>query len=263
MKNNFYKNCEILQKKQMELPVIFQCDDYYFYNFGIYNLLSCNEVGQDVHIHLINPSNKLVSDLINADLDIKLGISYETVNTLINQYKLKSYYYCARYFIAQELFEKNFIDSAYITDCDIIFNKKITFEKNVSLGILHYPYHNNLWKQTGANFTYVTSQRRSFIDNTINEYISRLENTNFDLISDKMDKITKANIFALDQVCMSLALQKETNFTNLAEIPKFCSKHRDSDIWSLTGGNQKNDPKVHDFLKNKFSPQVYRINTLQ
>ena len=65
----------------MELPVIFQCDDYYFYNFGIYNLLSCNEVGQDVHIHLINPSNKLVSDLINADLDIKLGISYDCKTT--------------------------------------------------------------------------------------------------------------------------------------------------------------------------------------
>jgi len=263
MPNTFYKNCEILQIPKSNLPVIFQCDDYYFYNFGIYNLLSCNNVGQDVHIHLINPSNKLVLDLTNAKLDINLGISYETIDININQYKLKSYYYCSRYFITKELFDKQLIKSAYITDCDIVFNKKIVFENDISLGVLYYPKHKNLWKQTGANFTFVTHYRSEFIENTIQEYKKRLANTNFQIITDKMDKIEKANIFALDQVCMSLALQKEKHFTNLAELPHFISKQRDSNIWSLTGGQQKNDPKVHEFLKNKFSNELDRLNILR
>lgn len=258
---DFFKSVTIKRHPKSKCPVVFQCDDNFFDNFGRYNLLSCNKHKQDVHIHLINPSNRLLKNLENANLDIDLGYSFENIDTSINRYKLKSYYFCARYFVANLLFECTDIEGTYITDADIVFNKKVTFDKRVSLGMLYYPGYDNLWKQTGANFTYVRKDRKNFLENVITEYKDRLKTTDFNSITEDMDKITKANLYALDQVCMSTALKQEKSFTNLTENPNFISKDREkTDIWSLTGGNQKYDTLVHMYLKDKFSDDLQRIN---
>jgi hypothetical protein len=240
----FFQNIKLVKSPCSPERVIFQCDEFYFRNYGFYNLLSCDELNQDVHIHFINVSDEFLNKIIDLQLSIDLSISCEILNTDVNFYKLKSYYFTSRYFIADYLFDKNLLDNAYITDADIIFNEKISIQ-NSKLGVLYYPnYENNLWKQTGANFLFVSKDRKDFLKTIITEYNSRLPQIDFDSIHEKMPKYERANMYALDQVCMSIAMQSENiespDFLNLNEIEKFIgNKDMSYKIWSLTA--RKND----------------------
>jgi hypothetical protein len=118
----FFQDITFISKPKTKEKVIFQCDENYFVNYGIYNLFSCDNHGHDVHLHLINPSELLIEQIKNLQLSIDLSISTEKLAiTDINFYKLKSYYFCSRYFISNLLFEKNLISKAYIVDEDVIF----------------------------------------------------------------------------------------------------------------------------------------------
>jgi hypothetical protein len=86
----FFQNVELISKPKTKEKVIFQCDENYFVNYGIYNLFSCNNHGHDVHLHLINPSELLIEQIKNLQLSIDLSISIEKLATTdINFYKLK------------------------------------------------------------------------------------------------------------------------------------------------------------------------------
>jgi len=248
-----FKDVKVLVPPNTKHRVVFQCDEYYYDNFAIYNLLSCNNIDQDVHIHFINPSKNFLDKVLNLNLKINLSISTEILDTDINFYKLKSYYFVSRYFVANMLFDLNLLDSAYITDADIVFNEKIIIPDTVSLGVLYYPQHNNLWKQTGANFLFVKKERQQFLKNLIADYFDRLSKTDFNAINDNMDKITRSNIYALDQVCMSHVLQKENDFFNLISIPNLIGKFDSYKIWTLTGGKQKNREDIREKLRSKFN----------
>ena len=170
----FFQDVELISRPKGREKVIFQCDENYFINYGIYNLFSCDNHGHDVHLHLINPSDSLLEQIKNLKLSIDLSISKEKLTTTnINFYKLKSYYFCSRYFISNLLFEQNLISKAYIVDADIIFNERINFDNSVELGILYYPHYDTLWKKTGANFLYVTDKRKNFIKNIVNLFEGR------------------------------------------------------------------------------------------
>lgn len=251
--NMFFKNISIVKSPQSRNKVIFQCDEQFFNNWGIYNLLSCNDVGQDVHIHFINPSTKFLSTVEEIKLDIELSISKEILNTDINYFKLKSYYFVSRYFISNMLFDLGLIDTAAITDADIVFNEKIYIPNLVTLGVLHYPQHDNLWKQTGANYLFVTKERVNFLKNIITEYNRRLLITDFESINIDMDKIFRSNLYALDQVCMSHVLKNEKEFFNLTNIDNFITKNNTGKIWTLTGGRQKQRDDIQQKLKNRFN----------
>lgn len=248
----FFSNIKIIKEPVSRHKVIFQCDEYYYENYAKYNLISCNETKQDVHIHFINPSNDFLKSVLDLNLGIDLSVSIEYLDTTINMFKLKSYYFVSRYFIADLLFELDFIESAYITDADIIFNEQIILPVDVSLGVLHYPEHNNLWKQTGANILFVKKERQQFLKNLINDYLDRLNNTDFNQINTNMDKITRSNLYGLDQVCMSYVLQYEKDFYNLRTIPKLLGKFDSFKIWTLTGGNQKSREDIKEKLKLRF-----------
>ena len=240
----FFQNIELIKYPNSKERVVFQCNEFYFKHYGFYNLLSCDQLNQDVHIHFINVSNNFLQKILDLKLSIDLSISLEILNTDINFYKLKSYYFTSRYFIADYLFDKNLLDKAYITDADIIFNEKISIQ-NSKLGVLYYPnFENNLWKQTGANFLFVSKDRKDFLKKIITEYNSRLPQIDFDSIHEKMPKYERSNMYALDQVCMSIAMQSENtespDFLNLNEIEKFLgNKDMTCKIWSLTA--KKND----------------------
>jgi hypothetical protein len=237
----FFQDVKLISKPQSKEKVIFQCDENYFINYGIYNLFSCDNHGHDVHLHLINPTELLLEQIKNLKLSIDLSISIEKLTTTdINFYKLKSYYFCSRYFISNLLFEQNLISKAYIVDADIIFNEKINFDNNVELGILYYPHYNTLWKQTGANFLYVTEKRKHFIKNIVNLYNEKIQNIPFEIINEKMEKLQRSNMYGLDQVCMSELIAQEDNFFNLCSIENFLTKTQNSKIWSLTGHWKKN-----------------------
>ena len=246
----YFQNIEIIIAPKSKNKVVFQCDENYFNKFGIYNLLSCNKHKHDVHLHLINPSELLLDNIKNLNLTIDLSISKELLELEnINFYKLKSYYFCSRYFIADYLFAHDLIQKAYITDADVIFNENISFDDNVNLGILYYPYRSTPWKQTGANFLYVTDKKKQFVKNIVNLYNEKVETINFNIISEDMDKMIRANMYGLDQVCMSALIKDETDFLNVATIDNFVTKQQTAKIWSLTGPWKK-DPNIKTILEN-------------
>jgi hypothetical protein len=245
----YFQQLKMIVPPKSRNKVIFACDGDYFNSYGIYNLLSCNNYNHDVHVHIINPTEKLLNKINELTLSIDLSISIEELDTSnINFYKLKSYYFCSRYFICDYLFNNDLIDTAYITDADVIFNENISFDNTVTLGILYYPKYESLWKQTGANFLYVTKERKSFVNKIVNLYQKYVETNDFETISDSMDKSVRADIYGLDQVCMSEIIKNETDFFNLATIENFVSKKQNSQIWSLTGPWKKN-PNIKSILK--------------
>lgn len=252
--HEFFKNIQIIKKPISKNVVVFQCDQNYFENYGFYNLLSCDDVGHDVHIHFINVDNVFIEKVLNTPLNINLSISIESLDTNINFYKLKSYYFTSRYFITDYLFKNDLIDSAYIVDADIIFNEHISILE-YDLGVLYYPqYKDNLWKQTGANFLYVNKNKKDFIENLINEYKERLLTNNFESIHDSMPKYERANLYALDQVCMSTLMKEEiinsNKFLNLNQIDRFIgNKDMTCKIWSLTARKNSDTKKI---LRERF-----------
>ena len=199
---------------------------------------------------MINPNNNLINNIKNLNLSIDLSISVESLDLEnINSYKLKSYYFCSRYFISDYLFEKRLIQKAYITDADVIFNEHISFNDDINLGILYFPHHTTPWKQTGANFLYVTEKKKQFVKDIVNLYNEKVTTTNFEIISEDMEKIIRANMYGLDQVCMSAIIKDEDDFLNIATIDNFITKNQTSKIWSLTGHWKKNS-NIKTILEN-------------
>ena len=255
MAQEFFSNSQIVRPPAFNTPVVFQCDENFFNNYGIYNLISCEKNNIDVHIHFINPTQIFLDKINRLNTNIHLSYSKEYIDTDINFYKLKSYYFCSRYYITNYLFECNLIQSAFITDADVIFNEQIKIPADKKLGILYYPAHDNLWKQTGANISYVSKERKHFLERVISIYEQRLQDTDFDAITTEMSKVERSNLYALDQVCMSLALEEkfiDQHFINLTSIPNLISKNNTNKIWSLTGAGQKSNPGVHKVLDDMF-----------
>lgn len=253
----FFKNVNFINFPKTKEKVLWACDPIYFENFGYYNLLSCNEVGHDVHIHLINPPEDLLDRILKINLSIDLSISYEHFDVNLNVYKLKSYYFCSRFFIAQQLFLNTLVEKLFITDADIIFNQKIIFPDNKFLGLGYFPDNNNLWKQSSAGLIIIAKQKKEFLDLVLNEYNKRLLQTNFDLISESMDKITKANLYGLDQVCMSYVLQTsdiiDDTFFNLEdEGYSMSNKNLNLQIWALTGWPKQNLEEFKQIMFRRF-----------
>jgi hypothetical protein len=252
----FFQNINFCQYSKSKEKVIFACDELYFKNYGFYNLLSCNNVGHDVHIHLINPSIKFLDKVKKINLNIDLSITTENflINN-INYYKLQSYYFCSRYFIADFLFSKKLLDKAYITDADLIFNEKIFFNNKINLGVLYFPNHDNYWKQSGGNFLYVSKNRSDFLKKIIELYNKKLQETNFEKIHQGMEKYMRGNMYGLDQVCISLQMLNENinseNFLNLSQVDNFISKTMQTKIWSFTGP-MKRDSQLQNILLKKF-----------
>lgn len=256
----FFNNVEVVKSPKSKSVVIFQCDQKFFNDYGIYNLASCEKNHLDVHIHFINANKDFLNRIDNIDIDVNLSYSIETIDTNVNFYKLKSYYFCSRYFITDYLFDKDLIESAFVTDADIIFNEHIDIPEEKKLGILYYPQYNNLWKQTGANISYVHKEKQSFLKKVIEIYEQKLQDTDFHKINDNMDKFERANLYALDQVCMSIALQKgfiDSQFLNLTSLDNFISKNKNTKIWSLTGGGQKANPNLKSILDDML-PTKYK-----
>ena len=254
----FFNNCQLIKSPVSNTPVVFQCDETFFNNYGIYNLISCEKNNIDVHIHFINPTQTFLDKINKLDTNIHLSYSKEYIDTDINFYELKSYYFCSRYYIANYLFDHDLIQAAFITDADIIFNEQIKIPQDKKLGILYYPMHDNLWKKTGANISYVHKDKKSFLESVIKIYEQRIKETDFDSINDSMDKFQKAEMYALDQVCMSIALKDflDDQFINLTNISNLISKNNTTKIWSLTGAGQKSNPAVHKALDDMFEPYL-------
>ena len=238
-----FNNIKFLSRPASKKLVIFSCDEIYFQKYGYYNLVSCLNINQAVHIHIINPT-----DLTNLEIlkNKNISMSYEYIdNNLLNFYQLKTYYYCSRFLIANFLFEKYKIDNCIVTDADVFFNEKVYFDSSIILGLMHNPEETAPWKKVSAPVCYFTQKSKTFLESVIKTYIDKLNSTDFDILEKISDKVERGNILGLDQVCLSINLTNEVlanNFVNLKSINKLISKDEfDGKIWIMTNRNLKSD----------------------
>lgn len=243
---NLFQDVKIIKDPANFNTVLFACDEDYFLNFGIFNILSCNKVKLNVHCHIINPGKKTFRQIekINKLILINFSYSYEYIEKKkLNFYQFKSYLFCARYFIADHIFSFFDTPALYITDADVIFKDNIIFDQLYDLGISYDPQKETLWKQSGGNFVFIRNTQKQFLNRFISEFKKRYLETDWKDFS-KYKKIDRANIVGLDQVCLSYVLkkfnyEKQKNFLNIGSETISKNLSSKSKIWSLTGGNQK------------------------
>lgn len=237
-----YKNVNYIKHPAVDTKVVFACDDIYFQKYGIDNLKSCINTKQSAHCHIINPSNDTIK--IIQKLDESISVSIEQLDTsLFDIYQLKTYYYCARFFIANDLFVNFNVNELWICDADIIFNKSVSIPDNKKIGISYNSTQTHLWKKTQASLIYFHKDKQEFISKIIEEYLSRIRNTDFSILDSITDKFERGDLLGLDQVCMSVILLKDylndDKFINLHDIKNLKSKKpNDASVWILVGDNK-------------------------
>ena len=236
-----YNNVDFLRTPKVDTSVVFSCDDIYFQKYGLKNLQSCVNTLQKSHCHIINPSLETLS--IIDDLDSSISISTEKLDTAINEYKLKSYYYCARFFIANDLFNKFNVNALWICDADIIFNSKPKIPTNKKIGISYNPDQSHLWKKTQASLMYFHQDKKEFVSKVIKEYLHRVNSTNFSKVDTITNKYSKGDIVGLDQVCMSVVLLDsyitDSSFINLHTIKGLKNKNSSDACVNILVGKGK------------------------
>jgi hypothetical protein len=256
--NLFFKDIVMNISPKDEELVLFSCDDIYFQKYGIYNLLSCNDVYQHVHVHIINPSldSLVLLEKIIKKLSINVSYSTEILNTNLNFYAIKSYYYCSRFYVARWLFEKYNLKKIHIVDADVIFNEKIIIPDNITLAVDYNSDAPTLWQKIMAGYIFISVEEINFLNLVIDEYSIRYVNTDFNAVSLIENKIEKANFTGLDQVCLSVIFEKlekerSDSFLNTRTLLNFKGKgETGSKIWMLLGKAKKN--KIEDYLQEKY-----------
>lgn len=232
-----------IEPKNNEI-VLAACNSIYFLKYAKYLIYSCNNIKQDIHLHIVNPDNECL-DVINflkKELKIYLSISTEFFPTInIHTEALKSYYFCARFFIAKEIFNKFPTKKIHIVDADCLIKKLPIWDENYRLVLRYRPSYNNLWKKIMAGYVYITSDKVFFLEQVIQEIKNRYVNINFEQAILIKDKIKRSNILGIDQVCLTYILEKnkiynESWFLNYNMI----SKNLKSDICYFIG-DAKND----------------------
>jgi hypothetical protein len=146
-----FNNVSYIGEPSNKTNVTFSCDDIYFQKFGIDNLNSCIYSGLIPHCHLINPSDNTKQEILKFNSN-NVSFSIEKLN--IDQFKkhqLKTYYYCSRFFIARDLFDRFEVESLWICDTDVIFNQKPDVPEDKKIGISYNADQESLWKQTQAS----------------------------------------------------------------------------------------------------------------
>lgn len=257
--NNFFKSFNFLHYPAKKEIVLFSCDDLYFKKFGIFNIISCNEVGHDIHFHIINPSKESLELFNNIKSKLRIQYSYSTelLETKdLNFYALKSYYYCSRYYVATFLFENTLVEKIHIVDTDAIFNDKIVMKENIDLSLEYNDQYNNLWQKIMAGYVFIEKKKSWFLKEVLFEYEKRYDSTDFAIVSNIENKIEKANFTGLDQVCLSYVfelykLNLEDSFYNLLPIKsQFKSKGDNlAKIWMILGKSKVDADK---YLRKKY-----------
>lgn len=236
---HLFSNVVYMSEPVSTTDVVFACDDIYFQTYGIHNILSGIDVSLKPHCHIINPSES--SKEIASKID-GASFSFETIE-INDKYKLKTYYYCSRFFIARHLFENFNVNELWITDADILFNKKPVIPENKFLGLSYNTDQVHLWKQTQANLVYTHNSKKEFLSKVIDVYLKKLNSTDFTVLDTLVGKYERGNILGLDQVCMSIVFnefyQNDPEFINLHSIPNLKSKNRDESAVTILIGKNK------------------------
>jgi hypothetical protein len=264
--NNFFSNLKFNQDIYSNSINLISCDDHYWKKYGIFNVISCNETNQDIHVHIINPSPETIKSLkkLKEQCHINITQSSESFETTeLNFYFLKSYYYMSRFFISRFIFNNTTVQEIKITDADIFFNEFIEFPNNINLAVSYRPNNNTAWERTAAYFLYVTKEYSNFLNLVVEVYQKKVKNIDFYKIEKIENKIEKANNTGLDQVCLTEVLEDQkifqnADFLNLDSLLDFSSKgENDSKIWVLVGKTKRSleDSYLYSKYKNYFKEE--------
>jgi len=145
--------------------ILASCDSKYFNEFGIPLAYSCNEAGNNLHLHVMDPEpmDYATASLVNSDLDIELTMSSETGGP-----KTREYYSCNRFIVAPH-FIRNGVNKLLIIDTDCLVMKHLEFP-DAKLGLfLRDPIPGTVgWENEGthvaAGIVYYTRESLTFAD---------------------------------------------------------------------------------------------------
>ena len=216
--------------------IMASCDSVYFDNFAVPLIYSANEHGNDIHIHIINPSPSNIStaDKLKEKLDIRF--TYTTENT---ENTTREYYSCNRFLVAPHFLKK--AERLFIIDTDCLIMKKLEFP-NTDLGLfLRTPLPGTIgWEYEG---THVAAGTVMYTKKAIE-------------FAEEVASIITSNpmIWFLDQVALWRAYCKhETNYS----VTRFTQKDMDWDfkeetsIW--TGkGSRKYENQIYCAMQQKY-----------
>lgn len=257
LKNNSFDYFINVEYKSLPLSkeiIVIACDELYFNKYGKYLIFSCDICNQNIHVHIINPSNNFfdIFEKLQSNLSIQITLSLEYFDvSSINFTAIKSYYFCARFFIAAKLFQFSKVENLHILDADCIVNQLPKWRDDLFLVLLYRPNYNNLWKKIMAGYVYVTKNKKDFLQEVTTEVIKRYNETDFNKASLINDKIKRSNLLGLDQVSLAYVFEKN----KIDQQPWFANnnmihKNKKSAIWYFVGDSK--NAELDSYLKNKF-----------
>jgi len=236
-----FKDVKFIGNPKNNTSICFSCDDIYFVKYGQFTLKTCIAIKQRAHCHIINPSAES-KEIVNTFNDNDISFSFEILETAnFNNYQILSYYFCSRFFIANELFNNFDVQKLWITDTDVWFNEPIDDPENKKLVVAYNPAATNLWKKSTGSIMFVHRDRSIFLKQVINEFQTRYNSTDFNKITPSLSKIARSNIYGLDQVSVSSVIEKfylnDYYFSpTLSIIPNLKGKHKEGvKVWIPLG----------------------------
>jgi hypothetical protein len=232
--------------------IVFACDPNYWSLYSKYLLVSCDNLNLSVHVHILDNDLEFLKSVKDFILSLKgtHSLSYESIDTTMLEYPKFSYYFTARYFIADYLFKKYNIDQAIIIDADIILNDKIGFPENKDIGIFYRPYEEKPFRKIWGNLFMVKKSKSWFLEKIIEQYNLNFNSIDWKMVHSLKGKKRVQQYSGQDQICIAETIhhvEQDDGFFNLKSSKLFGPV-----IWSLTGDGQKSNPETYQILKNRF-----------
>ncbi len=247
----FFKNSIIHRQNTIKSKVIFACDPSYWLNYGRYLIKSCDDLGLNVHVHIVGGDTKFFKRDVYGYIDtlkMQHSISSEEINEDILWYAKVTYYYIARYYAARYLFKECNLEEAIIVDTDVIFNSKIEFPPEKDIGIFYKPHKPAPFKQVWGNLFMIKHSKSWFIDCVLDRFEKDYKVIDWEFVHTLKGKKRVQNFVGQDQICIALEADKVCNDPGFFNI-KSCNFF-DHSIFSLM--SKRDDPEVIKYLTDRF-----------
>lgn len=248
----FGKDISMIIESVDSNKIIFACDPNYWNLYSKYLLLSCDNLNLSVHVHLLTDDINILESVKSFILSLKCrhSLSFESIDQSMLEYPKFSYYFIARYFIADYLFKKCNIDQAIIIDADVILNDIIKFPENKDIGIFYRPYEERPFRKIWGNLFMIKKSKSWFLEKIIERYNLNFNSIDWEMVHSLKGKKRVQHYSGQDQICIAETIhfvENDEGFFNLKS-----SKLFGPIIWSLTGDGQKSNPETYQILKNRF-----------
>jgi hypothetical protein len=186
------------------------------------------------------------------NLRIKVSLSYESIPTDLFEPQKISYFYTARYFVAQDLLNNFDISELTIVDADLIFRRKVSLSEDKDIGFSYKRHPTSLFHSVQGNLFLIRKNKSWFLDKIIENFLERYKNTDWNLVAQSKNDEKAQNLYGLDQVCIAYVaptIIDDPSFVNIGRklIDKLETGNRP--IWTLT--NNK-DCDIENKLKEIF-----------